>query len=251
MAGDFEPIIWDLPGRTISVWAVADVHIGSDECDLDGFKRFLGRVMADDSAYIVLCGDLLDNAVSGCPASVYGSRPYEQIETACELLAPLAESGRILGVVSGNHEQRTKRLSDIDPLLVVCSKLNIVHLYRSNMAFVRVNLKERGMQDTYNMLLMHGASAAKKSKFHVEGVDVFISGHTHDPSVSRPARLVFSQKGIVSVKDMLHVTACSWLNFGGYGAAKMYAPKSTSNPQRITLEFTNSNNRQGSASISW
>ena len=41
MLDDFTPIIHELPGRTIKVWAVADVHIGARECDMDGFKRFL------------------------------------------------------------------------------------------------------------------------------------------------------------------------------------------------------------------
>lgn len=43
MISDFTPIVHTLEGRTIRVWAVADVHIGAKECDLDGFKAFCGK----------------------------------------------------------------------------------------------------------------------------------------------------------------------------------------------------------------
>lgn len=251
MAGDFEPIIIDMPGRTIRVWAVADVHIGSKECDLDGFRAFLGRVMDDPDSFIALAGDMVDNAVTGCPSSTYGSDPEAQIEQAVELLQPLADSGKILSIVSGNHEARTQRLAGISPAALIAYKLGVADRYRENMAFVRVNLRNGNVQDTYNLLVMHGASRAKKSKFMPEGVDVFISGHTHDPGIEKPARLIFTQKGNVVVKPMLSITATSWLSYGGYGAAKMYTPKATSDPQCVELEFTNTNSRTGRIRSVW
>lgn len=251
MAGDFEPIIIDMPGRTIRVWAVADVHIGSKECDLDGFRAFLGRVMADPDSFVVLAGDLIDNAVTGCPASIYGSEPEFQISQAVELLKPLADDGRILAMVSGNHEARTLKLAGIDPSALIAYKLGIADRFRENMAFLRVNLKNGKVQNTYNLLVMHGASRAKKSKFMPEGVDVFVSGHTHEPSVEKPARIIFTQKGRVIVKPMVSITATSWLCYGGYGAARMYTPKATSDPQSVELEFTNSNNRAGRVRTVW
>lgn len=250
MLDDFVPLTHNLQGRTIRVYAVADVHIGSHECDLEGFRAFLRRVLSESDSFIVLCGDVLDNAVCS-PATVFQGSPHDAMETAVELLLPLAEDGRILGMVSGNHEQRTSRLADVDISEVLAYRLGVQDVYRQNMAFVRVNLKGNSTQDTYNLLLMHGASKARKDRFHVEGVDAFISGHTHDPYVSRPARLVFSQKGTIHVKPIVHITCCSFLNYGGYGAAKMYAPKATSCPQSIELEFTNSNNRKGNIRVIW
>lgn len=108
MLSDYEPIIWELPGRTIRVWAVADVHIGADT-NLEAFRAFLKRVLADDASYIVICGDMLDNAITGSVASIYGASPFQQVEECAELLRPLADAGKILGVVGGNHEARTKR----------------------------------------------------------------------------------------------------------------------------------------------
>lgn len=249
MLSDFEPIIHELPGRTIKVWAIADVHLGSAECDLEGFRAFLSRVEQDNDSFIVIAGDMCDNAITGSPSHVYGASPREQINQAVELLRPVAD--RILCMVSGNHELRTRKAADIDPMEVIACKLDLAHLYRENMAFVRVNLRQGAICDTHNLLVMHGASPAKKRKMHIEGVDVFISGHTHDPYVEKPARLVFNHHGNVCVKPMIHITATSWLNYGGYGAAKMYSPKATSDPQCLTLEYTNSNNSRGRVFVTW
>lgn len=250
MFDDFSPIIHNIEGRGIRIWPIADVHIGSDECDLNGFKDLIKRIMADDDAYVVLCGDILDNAVCS-PASVFQGSPSDAMETAVRLLKPIADAGKLLGMVSGNHEQRTSRLADVDISEVLAYRIGAENVYRPNMAFVRVNLKANCTQDTYNLLLMHGASKSRKDRFHVEGVDVICSGHVHDPYVSRPARLVFSQKGKISVEPIIHVTCCSFLNYGGYGAAKMYAPKATSCPQCLELEFTNSNNSKGKMRVVW
>lgn len=250
MLDDFVPLTHTFSGRTVKVWPIADVHIGSKECDLDGFKAVLRQIMSDDDAYLVLCGDILDNAVCS-PASVFQGSPSEAMETAVKLIKPLADSGKILGMVSGNHEQRTSRLADVDISEVLAYRLGVQDVYRQNMAFVRINLKGNGTQDTYNLLLMHGASKSRKDRFHVEGVDAFISGHVHDPYVGRNARLVFSQKGRVSVEPIVHVTCCSFLNYGGYGAAKMYPVKATSCPQCLELEFTNSNNSKGKMRVIW
>lgn len=250
MLSDYEPIIWELPGRTIRVWAVADVHIGSKECDLEGFRAFLRRVMADPDSFIVIAGDLLDNAICA-PASVFGSQPSEAMETAIKLLEPLASDNRILAVVSGNHEQPSSRLADVDILEVLCYRLGIQDRYRCNMGFVRVNLRNGGVSDSYALLVMHGASRGRVDKFHVEGVDAFIHGHVHDPEVRKPARIIFGTNNKVSVRSMVSVTASSWLNYGGYGASKLYAPRATSDPQCLILEYTNTNTRRGECRVMW
>ena len=56
---DFTAIVHRLPGRTAKVYAIADVHIGAKECDMDGFARFLKRVERERDSYIVLVGDLI------------------------------------------------------------------------------------------------------------------------------------------------------------------------------------------------
>lgn len=255
MLDDFTPIVHALDGRTIKVWAIADVHIGAKEADIAGFQRFLKRVENDPDSFIVIVGDLLNVGIrsANCPTDIYEETMpvHAQIEKAAELLAPVAD--RILGCVGGNHEARAKKAVDLDPLFQVMVLIRKPDLYRPNMAFVRVNLGKGNTKDHYALLLVHGKSANAKRKFaySVEGVDAIISGHTHDPIVEKPARLVFTQRNNVVIRPLVSLTACSWLDYGGYGAANLYLPKSTSDPQALVLEYTASNSIPGQIRVTW
>lgn len=252
MADDFKPIFHDLDGRTVKVYAISDVHIGSREYD-DGFERFVQSIAKDPDAYIVLCGDLIDNAVPSGRTPVFDDcmTPGEAVDEVVRILKPV--SIRILGMVSGNHEERTKRAAGIDPSEVIAVKLGIEDLYRDNMAFIRVRLCKNGVYDIYNLFLHHGKTRNKLDKFvrGLENIDVSFTGHTHIGEITKPCRIVFTQRGIVQVKPMVSVVATSWVKYGGYAAAAMYPANATSDPQHVVLEFTGTNSREGSVKVVW
>ena len=177
--------------------------------------------------------------------------PSAQVEYAAELLRPVAD--KILGCVGGNHEARSKKAVDLDPLFMVMTLIGIPERYRPNMAFIRVNLERGNTKEHYALLLVHGKTANKKRQFAyaVEGVDAIISGHTHDGLVEKPARLVFTTSNSVTVCPLVSLTATSWLSYGGYAAAGLMQPKVTSSPQALLLEFAGSNNRKGNISVIW
>ena len=109
MISDFTPIVHTLPGRTVKVWAVADVHIGAKECDMDGFKAFLRKMQDEPDSYLVIVGDVLNNGIKDSMTNVYEETmpPHTQVDVATELLKPIAD--KILGCVGGNHERRTTK----------------------------------------------------------------------------------------------------------------------------------------------
>lgn len=259
MLDDFTPIIHELPGRTARIWAVADVHIGAREADLDGFESFLKRVEADHDSYIVIVGDLLNNAVRSSISDVYAETmpPSAAVDYAVSVLQPVAD--RILGVVGGNHERRSRKEVDLDPLYGVCSMLRrsdgstLQDVYRPNMAFMRVMLVNGNTHDHYAIMLTHGKTLNKRKQFVnvVEGIDAAIFAHTHTPDVLMPARIRFNTRNRVSVHSVVNLCACSWLNAGGYSLSGLYAPQATSRPQSLVLEYTGTNNRRGNIHVSW
>jgi len=253
MLDDFTPIIHRLDGRTVRVWAIADVHIGAKECDLAGFKRHMARIASDPDSYIVLVGDMMNNGLKDSLTNVYEEvlPPHAQIEKCAELLEPVKD--RILGAVGGNHEARTKRAVDLDPMYAVMCILGKQELYRQNMAFIRVCLTRGRTKDNHTLLLIHGKSERAKRNFaySLEGVDAVISGHTHNGIVEKPARIVFTGGNRVVIKPLVSVTATSWLDYGGYAAAAMYRPAATSAPQYLELEFTGSNAVDGQIRVVW
>lgn len=252
MLDDFVPIIHKLDGRTIRVWAVADVHIGARECDLEGFRRFLSKLGAND--YIVLCGDLVNNGIAGSHSSIYEEAimpGMAQVERAVELLTPIKD--KILGAVGGNHEARSRKAVDLDPMYTIMCMMGIQHLYRTNFAMLRVILANGNTKQRYALMLIHGKTENKKRQFaySVEGVDAIISGHTHNGVVEKPARLVFTSRNNVLVKPLVSLTATSWLSYGGYAAAALYKPAATSAPQCLELEYVNSNDIEGQLRVIW
>lgn len=253
MISDFTPVIHQLDGRTIRVWAIADVHLGAKECDIDGFTKFLKHVESDPDSYVVICGDLLNNGIKDSLTNVYDEvlPPHAQIEKAVELLSPIKD--RILGVVGGNHELRSKKAVDLDPLYSVCLMLGIGEVYRQNMCFIRIGLLANGIHDGYTLLLIHGKTANKKKHFQyaIEGVDCIISGHTHDGIVEKPARLVLTHRNKVKVLPLVSITATSWLEYGSYAARGLFLPKQTGNPQCIELPYINSNTIRGQIRVIW
>lgn len=252
MHSDFDPIMHKLDGRTIRVWAIADVHIGAPECDLQRFKSFLAKLGEDD--YVVLCGDLVNNGIAGSHSSVYEEvimPGMAQVEKAVELLTPV--KGKILGAVGGNHEARSRKAVDLDPMYTIMCMMGIQDLYRTNFAMMRIILANGNTKSRYALMLVHGKTENKKRQFaySVEGVDAIISGHTHNGIVEKPARLVFTVKNNVMVKPLVSLTATSWLSWGGYAAAGLFKPAATSCPQCLELEYTGSNDREGQIRVVW
>lgn len=256
MLDDFTAIVHHLDGRTIKVWAVGDVHIGAKECDLDGFKSFLRRVSGDPDSYIVILGDLINNGIKSSISDYEDMSPARQVDVAAELLQTVAD--KILGCVGGNHERRSVKSVDLDPLYQIMCMLrangeSLAHLYRPNMAFIRIVLERGKTKDRYALMITHGKTANKKKQFTniVEGVDACIYAHTHSPEIMIPGRIRFNEANKISVHDVISMTACSWLRAGGYGLAGLYLLQSVSRPQALELEFTNSNARNGNIRITW
>lgn len=251
MLDDFTPIIHRLPGRTAKVWAVADVHIGARECDLGGFEKFLKKVESEDDSYICIVGDLLNNGIKTSCSDYETLPPSAQVDEAVRLLQPIA--GKILGCVGGNHERRTNKAVDLDPMFMVMTLIGKPELYRPNMAFVRVILEHGKTKNRYALMLTHGKTANKKRQFAyaVDGVDAVISAHTHDGIVEKPAKLVFNESNKVSIRPFVSLTATSWLSYGGYGASGLFLPKTTSDPQCLVLGWSGSNARNGEMRVSW
>ena len=177
--------------------------------------------------------------------------PSEQVQLAVELLEPVKD--KILGAVGGNHERRSLRAVDLDPLFIVFCRLGIESVYRQNFEFLRIVLEDNGSRCDYSLMLLHGKTEGKRKQFDyaVEGVDAIIGAHTHMPNVSKNGKLVFTTKNSVKVQPFVSVTAPSFLRFGGYAAANLYKPRAASCPQYLLLEYKRGNKRDESITVVW
>ena len=253
MLNDLDLIQHSFPGD-IDIYPIADVHLGAVEHAETEWQSFVKRV-EKENAYLVLAGDLLNNSTRGTRfANPFDEvlRPREAKRRMVEYLKPLAESGKVLAVCGGNHEYRTVKESDQDITYDICAKLNIEHLYRENIAFIKIALGSRNRRNTtplasYVLAMMHGkgggvltgSSVNNTERFGgsvLEGVDCIITAHVHKGFVTRPSKIVVDGKNnVVKMRSYTAVSCVSWLSYGGYAARSMLIPAEISNPQRLRL----------------
>ena len=250
MLSDFELITHKFPGRQdITVYPISDVHLGAAEHKEQEWKKFCDGVLSDPNAYLVLGGDLINNATRNSVSNIFEERmrPSTQKKVMREMLEPLRD--RILCSVMGNHERRSVKDVDDSPSYDIMAKLDLEHLYRENIAFLKLQFgSHSGRGDnnpTYIVAVTHGsgggiytgAAVNRNERFGyvMDGVDLLIVGHTHKPFVTQPFKIkVDPFNNRVSLKPFKVVTASSWLDYGGYAAQKMLLPSSYV-PQSIKI----------------
>ena len=250
MLSDFDLIQHSFDGD-VTIYPIADVHLGACEHAEPEWQSFLKRVEQED-AYLILAGDLLNNAVRSAGfANPFNEtlRPRDAKKRMVEYLAPVKD--RILCVVTGNHERRTYRDDDQDLTYDICSKLDIEHLYRENVAYMCVSCGKRSTNKdkphtTYTFAVIHGtgggiytgAAINRNERFGnvVDGLDCLVAGHVHKGFISKPAKIcINAHNRVVTMKHYVVISCVSWLNYGGYAAQKMLLPAHTCDPQRLKL----------------
>jgi predicted phosphodiesterase len=250
MLSDFELITHHFPeNKDIVIFPVSDVHLGASEHMEKEWAEFCRQIKETPNAYIVLGGDLINNATRNSVSNVFEEtmRPREQKKLIAEMLLPIRD--RILCAVSGNHERRSGKDADDDPTYDIMCKLDIEHLYRENMPFVKVRFGKvdfnGGHNPTYMLAVLHGAGGGmltggavnrnERFGYVIDGADCLIVGHTHKPFVTQPSKIkIDPYNNKVDIKPFKVVSSTSWLNYGGYAAQKMLMPSSHA-PQVITL----------------
>lgn len=233
-------------GHDITIVPIADVHLGAEEFMLDEFEEFINTVKETPNVYITLGGDLLNNGIKSSKSNVYRERfmPGESKRMMAKLLEPIRD--RILCSVCGNHEQRTVRDVDSDPTLDIMAKLDLEHLYRENIAFVKINLGQKTSEDPivrprgesrpcYMVAVTHGSGGGaltgsgvnkyERFGYFIDGLDVLVVGHIHKPFTTQPGKIhIDPHNNKISIKPFKIVCATSWLEYGGYASRGMFAP---------------------------
>lgn len=240
---------WDIPH--INIYPIGDLHIGSASFNTRIFKKWRETVLADPYGYVVMVGDMMDNGLKNSKTNSYEAtmQPFEQKQWVKRELEPIAH--KILGVVQGNHEYRSNIVADICPLYDIMAKLDLEDLYRPNMAFIKINVGRRtsDRQCSYTLVLTHGASKGKTENFGyaIDGMDVMITGHLHQPISRFPSKIVIDSKNeVVSLKGYTHISVPSFAEMGGYALKGLYLPQDSNKYPVITLS-----GQAKEVSVSW
>lgn len=242
MLPDFEMIIHKFPERQdITIIPIADVHLGARECMEQEFISFIDSIKDKPNVYLVLGGDLINNATRSSVSNVFEEvmRPADQKKEMAKILAPVAH--KVLAAVSGNHERRSGKDVDDDPTYDILCKIDREDVYRENMAFVKMQFGDQNgagqSNPTYTLVVTHGAGGGaltsgavlkgERFGYAVDGMDALIMGHTHKPFTTVPGKIfIDTRNNKVTVKPFKVINMTSWLEYAGYSMQKMLLPTS-------------------------
>lgn len=238
--------------KPIKVWGISDLHVGALEFLWQDWQNYKQRILDDEDAYILIGGDMMDNTTRNSVGDVFGQtmRPREQKIWLAEQLKPFADADKILCWVPGNHEARSKKDADDDPLYDVACKLNQEDLYCEDEGFVKIQFGEisgNGLKNpTYVIAILHGSGGGvytgatvnrnERTASYIDGIDALFVGHAHKGAITRPLkRVVDTRNNRVTSREVVVVSMTSWLAFAGYAKRKMLLPASNK-PQYLVLE---------------
>ena len=233
--------------ETLEIYPLADVHTGDPLQDKKRVKDFFDEVQAQENRYIIVNGDIINNAVRHGVSDIYTEElnPNQQIDATVALLEPIKD--RILCITEGNHEGRTYKNDGILIMYQVAQRLGIVDTYSSGayLLFVKFG-KSQGRESRkmpYAIYGKHGHGGGRKvgakairlfEMAEVIDADVFLHSHTHVPMVLRKTfhRVDYRNEKATQI-EQLFINTNAFLNYGGYGEDKGFSPTSTIYPKII------------------
>ncbi len=180
---ELEPI----PGKDYAellFWG--DVHLGHPQTNIKKAISYL-EYAKQRGAYVLLMGDLLESGLRlSVGDSVYRQKlnPQEQMERMVEILTPYTDL--IIGLHSGNHEDRITQQTGIDVSKIMARFLGVKYLKYSCWHLLKVGKQKYSMYSTHgsgNSKYKHTKMKKAMDLAHWIDADIIAYGHQHSIGV--------------------------------------------------------------------
>lgn len=186
----------------------------------EGFKT-------DKNMYIITGGDLMETALKDSLGVQDQSEWIEdQFIWVRDKLMPIADEGRLISVVEGNHEHRATK-NWIRTTRLLAHDLNVP--YCAGYLLVNLKLKKNGKERIYKIAVHHGYGYARTMGGMVNSVlrmtnvvgdaDAYVMGHLHNKFA-----MIMPIKINGNWKDRLLGMTGAYLKYGGYTEDRLYSP---------------------------
>jgi len=231
----------------------SDVHFGNPLFSLHHLSKHLDFLKNNPNAFTVLNGDLIEAVTKQSKGDVYRQRvtPQEQRDYIVDTFKPLAS--KILGMTTGNHEQRIYNETGIDVSRDIAKALNVP--YRPEGILLKVsfgdnNNRTSGKPYVYWLYATHGYGGARTKSakaVKVERVaswvdaDVYIMSHDHVVNVAPDVYLKPDNRthidektgftiGKITANRKMLVKSNAYIKWGGYSEAGGFPPVDLETP---------------------
>lgn len=189
-------VVVEIPDSKAYLIPIGDTHIG-DKGFTDESKRklkgYIKWIKDRDNARAFLMGDIVNLATPVSKSSVFEQNMNlkEQLAFATELFSPIKD--KIVGGISGNHEQRLSLYSGMTATAILCERLGVEDCNYSAILDFKVGKKARGSKVSnriqYTSYMHHTTGGGKTpgSKVNrvsllsdvVQNADFYCGAHNH------------------------------------------------------------------------
>ena len=231
--------------REIMLLVLNDLHIGAPGCNIDKLVRYLQEVKHIPNCYIILNGDLMNNANNLGKSSPLENAlsPMNEQKVLHTLFADPVIKSKIIASTSGNHESGARaKDSGLDSLVTPMATLDLMQIYARYMAQIVFKIKcpyTRGGVAEYRVLVRHGSGMSGKSGKVLEQMfnmvknfgnyDMVIQGHTHKNLMSVEDKVTQTGKFSSLKKSVVPVNVPSLEEASQYAMESGYPPPNTDN----------------------
>lgn len=233
--------------KEIKLLCLSDFHIGDQLCNLKLIRQVLNDVKESPNTFIILNGDLMNNATKTSVSDVYNEEltPTEQIIRLCDLLEGVKE--RILVIHPGNHEARTFKNDGVDIIRLVARQLGIEDRFSDGWWYLYLtfglNQQKKDRPMLYTITGIHGYGGGRKYGGKINNLvemsdkviaDLYVMGHHHTPIMTRNTIYLpdYQHRTLVK-KDKYYLMTNSFLEYGGYGETYGFTPGTTDHQEAI------------------
>ncbi len=225
---------------TLQVCFFSDPHIGSCDFDIKGLTDTLKYANSQENAIIFILGDALNTAIVGSKSDAYEDilEPQEQLDFFSEVLKiakgdnemskvlkDLKDTGKIVVLHSGNHEDRIRKAVGISTTKLAASVAGVDEAFAPYYASTELVLRQPLSKDgkfPIRIVTHHGTGISNidgtfRLLRNVDNADMCVIGHTHQQSMKYERVIGINDEGEQEYHDVLCLTLPS-SGGGTYGA---------------------------------
>lgn len=231
---------------------LSDLHYGNPYCSEKHFLRTVDWIDKTEDCTVLLNGDLCESAIRTSVSDIYRQvgTPDDQKKQIVKWLLPI--KGKILGMTTGNHEQRIYRESGTDISDYIAEKLEVPYraegmLYK--LSFGDNNNYTAGKPYVFWIYITHGyggartkaAKAIKAERLsYWQLADVLAMSHDHEVNIAPSVRFEADPRGAeiqngfvtgtIREKRIMLIKTNAYVKFGGYAEMGGFSPSDLSTP---------------------
>ncbi len=230
--------------REILLLVLNDLHIGSPGCNIDKIIRYLKEVKYIPNLYIILNGDIMNNANNLGKSSPLENdlSPMNEQKVIHALFNDPILREKIVCSTSGNHESGARaKDSGLDSLVTPMATLGLMKQYARYMAQVVFKVKnpysKKGFS-SFRVLVRHGSGMSGNEGRIIDNMinklrsfgqyDMVVQGHTHKNLYSVDDNVI-QRKSTVVKRNVTTVNIPAAEEMNSYSTDYRYRPPNTDN----------------------